>query len=85
MTIGQLSHAIGRPTGWWRRLDWLLKPIRAADGQRLYHCERALIFIGGYYGPEGWNAAYDAYERRSQARRAARSRRGNSHEAMRAR
>jgi hypothetical protein len=66
VTIGQLAKALGRSTAWLRTLDWLLKPIRLADGMRVYHVERALMFVGIYEGPAASSAARDAYEHRCE-------------------
>jgi hypothetical protein len=70
--IGNLARVMGRPTGWLRRLDDLLKPIILVNGERVYHLDRAWIFVAIYYGPETCRAAYEAYWRECNERAARR-------------
>jgi len=62
-----------RALGWWterfRAVDDLLKPIRVADGTRLYHVERALAFVGWMDDLNAWSDAREARLRRSAKRR----------------
>ena len=63
MHISNFARMLGRPTAWLRRLDDLLKPVVLANRERVYHIDRAWIFVAIYDGPETCLPAYEAYWR----------------------
>jgi hypothetical protein len=69
--IGHLARTLGRPTAWLRRLDDLLEPVVLANGERVYHLERAWIFTAVYDGPDTCLPAFEAYWRDCDEREAA--------------
>ena len=71
--INQLALALRWSTARVRAVDDILKPVRLADGMRVYHVDRALAFIKIFDDMEVWTAARVARERRNERQRDARN------------